>query len=84
MLPDKRNIIYIFLTLIVFGAVFLWWIFKNQPLPVSERIPGMDERPKMAARSDTVNIGEFFDTLSQWMHWCLVTGLVSGELILII
>ena len=65
MFPDKRNIIYIFLTIIVFGAAFLWWIFKNQPLPVSERIPGMDERPKIAARSDTVNIGEFFDTLSQ-------------------
>ena len=64
MFPDKRNIIYIFLTILVFGAVFLWWIFKNQPLPVSERIPGMDERPKMAVRSDTVNIGEFFDTLS--------------------
>ncbi len=64
MFPDKRNIIYIFLTILVFGAVFLWWIFKNQPLPVSERIPGMDERPKMAVRPDTVNIGEFFDTLS--------------------
>jgi outer membrane protein assembly factor BamB len=64
MFPDKRNIIYIFLTILVFGAVFLWWIFKNQPLPVSERIPGMDERPKMVVRSDTVNIGEFFDTLS--------------------
>jgi outer membrane protein assembly factor BamB len=64
MLPEKRKIIFIFLITIVFGSAFIWWIFKNQPLPLSERLPGMDDRPPMKARSDTVKIGEFFDTLS--------------------
>jgi outer membrane protein assembly factor BamB len=57
-------------TLIVAGLVtvlalgLFWWLFKEQPLDLSERIPGMDDRPKMEIRSDTVNIGEFFDSLA--------------------
>ena len=57
-------------TLIVAGVVtvlalgLFWWLFKEQPLDLSERIPGMDDRPKMEIRSDTVNIGEFFDSLA--------------------
>lgn len=57
-------------TLIVAGVVtvlalgLFWWLFKEQPLEISERIPGMDDRPKMEIRSDTVNIGEFFDSLA--------------------
>lgn len=64
MIRDNQSKIIISLVVLVFGTVLLWWILNAQPLPVTERIPGMDERPKMAVRSDTVNIGEFFDTLS--------------------
>ncbi len=64
MIHDKQSKIIISLVVLVFGTVLLWWILNPQPLPVTERIPGMDERPKMIVRSDTVNIGEFFDTLS--------------------
>jgi len=64
MIRDNQSKIIISLVVLVFGTVLLWWILSAQPLPVTERIPGMDERPKMVVRSDTVNIGEFFDTLS--------------------
>jgi outer membrane protein assembly factor BamB len=65
MLPDNKNKILITVILVVFGTVLLWWILKAQPLAVIERIPGMDDRPKMEPRSDTVHIGEFFDSLAQ-------------------
>jgi outer membrane protein assembly factor BamB len=48
------------------SALLLWWILMPQPLDLTERIPGMDNRPKMEARSDTVVIGQFFDTLGQF------------------
>ncbi|TAL59275.1 MAG: hypothetical protein EPN88_17495 [Bacteroidetes bacterium] len=64
MLKGKRNSLVIIGVIITFGAALLWWIFKIQPLPVAERIPGMDKRPKMEPRSDSVVIGEFFDTLA--------------------
>lgn len=63
MLPDKRNSIIILLFAVVFATSLLWWLLKHQPLEVIDRIPGMDNRPKMEARSDSVIIGEFFDTL---------------------
>ena len=77
MLRENQYKIIISLVVLVFGIVLLWWILSAQPLPVTERIPGMDERPKMEARSDTVHIGEFFDTLSEmdalapgnWTHF---------------
>ncbi len=65
MLPDKRNKILITIIVVAFGAALLWWLLKAQPLAVTERIPGMDNRPKIESRSDTVNIGEFFDSLAE-------------------
>jgi outer membrane protein assembly factor BamB len=56
----------IFITGLVAGcmvAVLSWWLLKGQPLPVPERIPGMDHRPKLVPRSDSVIIGQNFDTL---------------------
>ena len=50
---------------VVLAFVLFWWLLKVQPLDLSERIPGMDNRPKMEARSDTVIIGQFFDTLAE-------------------
>ncbi|HEX7494479.1 MAG TPA: PQQ-binding-like beta-propeller repeat protein [Bacteroidales bacterium] len=65
MLPDKKNKILITVIVVVFGTALLWWILKAQPLAITERIPGMDNRPKIESRSDTVNIGEFFDSLAE-------------------
>ena len=63
MLPDKRTKIVTLSVVIVFVIALLWWLFKTQPLPLTERIPGMDDRPKTEAKSDSVIIGQFFDTL---------------------
>jgi outer membrane protein assembly factor BamB len=64
MLPDRRSIVIITLIVVLSGTVLLWWILKVQPLALSERVPGMDDRPKSEAKSETVIIGQFFDTLA--------------------
>ncbi len=65
MLPVKRySIIIIGVAVATFVAVLLWWLLKDQSFEITERVPGMDNRPKMEARSDSVIIGEFFDTLA--------------------
>ncbi|MBK7712035.1 MAG: PQQ-binding-like beta-propeller repeat protein [Bacteroidales bacterium] len=60
---EKRNIITIGLFAAGFAILLGWYLLKDQPLNVYERIPGMDNRPKMEPRSDSVIIGENFDTL---------------------
>jgi outer membrane protein assembly factor BamB len=66
-----------FITIVIVVAAFLgllvWWLLKNQPLDVSERVPGMDNRPKQVPRSDSVIIGEYFDTLGSFDE------LISGD-----
>jgi outer membrane protein assembly factor BamB len=62
-MPNRRSQYIIISFAVISVTVLLWWIFKIQPLPVAERVPGMDDRPKQEVRSDTVKIGEFFDTL---------------------
>ncbi|MFZ0281840.1 MAG: PQQ-binding-like beta-propeller repeat protein [Bacteroidales bacterium] len=48
----------------VLGGVLLWWLLGyHYPSEVVLRVPGMDNRPKIQPRSDSVIIGEFFDTL---------------------
>jgi outer membrane protein assembly factor BamB len=65
MLSSKRYIIIIIaVTVTIFVAVLLWWLLKDQSFVITERVPGMDNRPKMEPRSDSVIIGEFFDTLA--------------------
>jgi outer membrane protein assembly factor BamB len=63
MLRFKRTYIIIFI-LIAFGTVLIWWLLKAQPFDLQARVPGMDDRPKQEARSDSVIIGQFFDTLA--------------------
>jgi len=63
MLSGGKNNLYIGAIIAVFGIVLIWWIFKDQPYELAERVPGMDNRPKMEIRPDTVVIGEFLDTL---------------------
>jgi outer membrane protein assembly factor BamB len=64
--PGKKNIILGIIAITIFSVLLLWWILMPQPLDLIERVPGMDNRPKMEARSDTVVIGQFFDTLGQF------------------
>jgi outer membrane protein assembly factor BamB len=64
MLPDKRKRILIVSVVIVFVTALFWWLFKTEPLALSERVPGMDDRPKTEKKSDSVIIGQYFDTLS--------------------
>jgi outer membrane protein assembly factor BamB len=60
---DKRHILTKVLFVAGFLGLLIWWLLKDQPLDVYERIPGMDHRPKMLPRSDSVIIGENLDTL---------------------
>ena len=64
MLTDKRKRIFTVSVVIVFVTALFWWLFKTQPLALNERIPGMDDRPKTEKKSDSVIIGQYFDTLS--------------------
>ena len=71
---NKKNIIvFTGLFLIAFSIVLFWWIFKDPYKELTERIPGMDNRPKMEIRSDTVIIGEYLDTLAEFDEF------VAGE-----
>jgi len=63
VLKNKYIIIPGVLMTVMAGAL-LWWLSADYPIDITERIPGMDKRPKMVIRSDSVIIGEFFDTLS--------------------
>jgi len=69
----KNKTFILGVVIIVFAAALFWWLLKGQPLDLNERVPGMDNRPKMEARSDTVNIGEFFDTLAE------MDAIVAGD-----
>ena len=67
VLPDKINKNFITgVATVVFGAVLVWWLAgSHYPAEIVERVPGMDNRPKIVPRPDTVVIGEFFDTINQ-------------------
>jgi outer membrane protein assembly factor BamB len=48
-------------------ATLIWWFADDHyPADVVARLPGMDNRPKIEPRPDTVIIGEFFDTLNNF------------------
>jgi outer membrane protein assembly factor BamB len=50
---------------VVFAVILLWWVInKNQPYNIVERIPGMDNRPKVSFNTDSVVIGQYLDTFS--------------------
>ena len=54
------------IAILMFGIVFIWWLTGyHYPADVIIREPGMDNRPKIEPRPDTVLIGEFFDTINQ-------------------
>jgi len=59
----QKHILIIVFFVTAFVSLIIWWLLRESPLNVSERIPGMDNRPKQEPRSDSVIIGENFDTL---------------------
>lgn len=66
MLSIRKNYtIVIGVVVIALTIVLLWWLFNDHSFEVTERVPGMDNRPKVEIRYDSVFIGEFLDTLSE-------------------
>jgi len=63
MPPLNRNNILVGVVIAVFLTAFSWWIFARPSYNVVERVPGLDNRPAQKPISDSVLIGEFFDTL---------------------
>lgn len=57
------NILITGFAALVFGGVLFWWLFTPGPFDHTVRVPGMDNRPPMVVRSDSVIIGEIFDTM---------------------
>jgi len=56
-----KNTVVIAAVVIVFFIILALWFSNDFPYPVSERIPGLDNRPRLISESDTVNIGSNFD-----------------------
>ena len=62
--PGSSYKIFLTVTGSLFLGIFVWWMADDhQSWDVALREPGMDNRPKVEPRSDSVIIGEFFDTL---------------------
>ncbi len=65
MILKKNNTLYSGITAVILAAVLIWWLADDHyPADIVLRVPGMDKRPKIEPRSDSVVVGEFFDTLS--------------------
>jgi len=73
LLHIKKRSLIVAGVVLVFAFILFFWLLKDQPLDLSERIPGMDERPKTEAKSDSVIIGQFFDTLGT------MDGVIPGD-----
>ncbi|MFH0841883.1 MAG: PQQ-binding-like beta-propeller repeat protein [Bacteroidota bacterium] len=65
MLPGKinRGLFTGFLVILAAGVLIWWYSGDHHPADVVVRVPGLDNRPKIEPRPDTVVIGEFFDTI---------------------
>jgi outer membrane protein assembly factor BamB len=64
MSPLRHN--YIFITgffAVVFAAALFWWLGSNGPFDQTLRLPNTDNRPPVVVRSDSVVIGEFYDSM---------------------
>jgi outer membrane protein assembly factor BamB len=65
LLQIKKRTLVVAVVVLVFSFILFWWLLKGQSIDLNERIPGMDGRPKSEAKSDTVIIGQFFDSLAE-------------------
>ena len=59
----KRNSVIIGASVAVFAIVFSWWVLSSPSYNVVVRVPGMDNRPPQKQISDSIFIGQNFDTL---------------------
>lgn len=66
LLYKRKSTLIIVVVVTAFTTVLLWWILKDQPFEVTERVLGMDNRPKMEIKSDSVFIGEFLDSIAEF------------------
>jgi outer membrane protein assembly factor BamB len=74
MPSEKRNIFIVTGTAVfLLTAAFIWWIIAKPSYNVVLRIPGTDNRPPIKPKSDSVVIGEFFDSLKS------IDVVVAGE-----
>ncbi len=65
MHKEKRNIVIVTTsTALIFLIAFAWWTFARPSYDIIPRVPGMDHRPPAKLKSESVIIGEFFDTLN--------------------
>ncbi len=58
----KNTRLFIGIAVVIFAAAFSWWIFAKPSYEVVGRIPGLDNRPPQKPISDSIIIGQFFDT----------------------
>ncbi|HVN59594.1 MAG TPA: PQQ-binding-like beta-propeller repeat protein [Bacteroidales bacterium] len=61
----KRSTLLIGITAAAFTVLFSWWIIAAPSYPAVNRVPGMDNRPPAKPASDSVIIGQNFDSLGQ-------------------
>jgi len=61
----KRATIITVLATAIFTVAFSWWLLASPSYSTPVRVPGMDNRPPMKPISDSVNIGQNFDSLGQ-------------------
>jgi outer membrane protein assembly factor BamB len=73
MTLNKKYTIILASAVILFTAAFAWWIFASPSYNIVNRVPGMDNRPERKALSDSVIIGQYFDTLNS------IDEVVPGE-----
>jgi outer membrane protein assembly factor BamB len=65
MILKKNNVLYTGITSVILAGILIWWLADDHyPADLVMRVPGMDNRPKVKPMSDSVFVGEFFDTLS--------------------
>jgi outer membrane protein assembly factor BamB len=65
MILKKNKVLYTGITSVILAGILIWWLADDHyPAELVLRVPGMDNRPKIEPRSDSVIVGEFFDTLS--------------------
>lgn len=68
----RSNILIISSIILLCLAAFSWWMFTTPSYNVVERVPGLDNRPPQKPISDSIFIGENFDTLGSMDE--IVTG----------
>jgi len=65
MISGRNKIFITGITAVLMTVLLVWWLVDDHfPSDVIVRLPGMDNRPKIEPRSDSIIIGEFFDTMN--------------------